>query len=181
VQDEAVVVRDHANLLTVRHQLANILYYLDGKCAPQELSNAPINTPENATIAHNSQISLLDCSLMSQPPAYLTHLGSHLSGVANAPGAPADQVQRAIQINKNLSPTKAWLQKVRADALQLSVMNDAQLGQALALRSDIATQANNVMSGGFDAATQASVPSAAQIVSQMQLLATFEVTPYKAQ
>ncbi|MFL5627979.1 MAG: serine/threonine protein kinase [Ktedonobacteraceae bacterium] len=181
LQKQTVEVRDHGNLHKVRQYLANILYYLDGRCAPQDLINAPgSKVPENDTIAHDTKVGLLDCPLAPQPPGYITHIGNHLSGIAQAPGAPADQVQRAIQINKNLSNIKAWLQKVRADALQLAVMDDAHLSHAQALRNDMAVQAENIVSGGIDPATQSSVPSAAQLSSTIELLANFDVMPFKA-
>jgi hypothetical protein len=181
MQQETIVVRDHVNLTTVRQQLANILYYLDGKCAPQDLSNAPgTRLPENDMIAHDSTVGLLDCAQVPEPPGHITHIGTHLAGLAQAPDAPADQVQRAIQINKNLSFIKIWLEKVRTDAQQLVVMDDAHLTQAHALRSDLAQQAQYVVSGGVDPATQAPVPSAGQIASNIELLGSLEVTPFKA-
>jgi eukaryotic-like serine/threonine-protein kinase len=181
VQNETVEVRDHANLGTVRQQLANILYYLDGPCAPQDLSNAPASyrAPENGFITHATQIGLLDCSL-APLPGHVTHIGNHLIGIVNAPGAPANQVQRATEINNNLNYVTKWLKQVRKDALQLVVMNDATLQSAHPLRAAIAQQANNVASGAIDPATQVSVPSAMQITDDMEQLATFDVTPFKA-
>ncbi len=181
VQSETVEVRDHANLGTVRHQLANILYYLDGPCAAQELSNAPAayRAPENGFITHATQIGLLDCS-QAPLPGHVTHIGNHLTGIVNAPGAPANQVQRATEINKNLNYVTKWLKQVRSDALQLAVMDDTTLQSAHPLRADIALQANNVASGAIDPATQVSVPSAMQITDDMEQLATFDVTPFKA-
>jgi hypothetical protein len=181
MQKETIEVRDHVTLSVVRQQIADILYYLDGKCAPQELSNAPgSKIPENSMIAQDSVIGLLDCPLAPVPPGHLPHISSHLSGIAQAPGAPAAQIQRAIQINKNLSYIKAWLDNVRADDLQLAAMNDAQLLRARALRNDMAVQAEYVLSGGIDPATQAAVPSAGQIASNIELLANFDVMPFKA-
>src|SRR5947209_12809171 len=181
LQDETVVVRDHANLGTVRQQLANILYYLDGPCAPQDLSNAPASyrAPENGFITHATQIGLLDCSL-APLPGHVTHIGNHLTGIVNAPGAPANQVQRATEINKNLNYVTKWLKQLRSDALQLVVMDDATLQSAHPLRADIALQANNVASGAVDPATQVPVPSAMQITDDMEQLATFDVMPFKA-
>jgi hypothetical protein len=180
LQNETVEVRDHAYLGTVRQQLANILYYLDGPCAPQDLNNTPNNLrPENGLIAHATQIGLLDCSL-APLPGHITHIGNHLTGIVNAPGAPANQVQRAIGINKNLSNIKAWLVNVHKDALQLIAMDDATLQSAHALRADIALQANNVASGAVDPATQTPVPSAQQVADDIEQLATFDVMPFKA-
>jgi serine/threonine-protein kinase len=180
VQSETVVVRDHANLGTVRQQLANILYYLDGPCAARELSNAPAayRAPENGIIAHATQIGLLDCS-QAPLPGHVTHIGNHLTGIVNAPGAPTNQVQRANEINNNLNYVTKWLKQLRSDDLKLAAMDDATLQSAHPLRADIALQANNVASGAIDPTTQASVPSAMQITDDMEQLATFDVMPFK--
>jgi hypothetical protein len=181
MQKETIEVRDHVTLSVVRQQIANILYYLDGKCAPQDLANAPgSQVPENNLIAHDSVVGLLDCAQAPEPPGYLAHISSHLSGIAQAPGAPATQIQRAIAINNNLSYIKVWLNNVRNDALQLANMNDTQLSQARTLRNDMAVQAEYVLSGGIDPATQNPIPSAGQIVNNIELLANFDVAPYKA-
>jgi hypothetical protein len=125
-------------------------------------------------------VGLLDCAQAPEPPGYLAHISSHLSGIAQAPGAPAAQIQRAIEINKDLSYLKVWLDNVRTDALQLALMNDTQLSQARTLRNDMAVQAEYVLSGGIDPATQNPIPSAGQIVNNIELLANFDVRPYKA-
>jgi hypothetical protein len=166
----------------VRQQLANILYYLDGPCAPQELNNAPANfrLPENNIIAQATRVGLLDCSLLPPPLfGHVTHMGNHLTGIVNAPGAPDNQQQRANSINENLNNVAAWLKQVRADALKLIVMDDTTLRGASSLRADIALQANNVASGAVDPATSTSVPSAAQIADNIEQLATFDVMPFK--
>jgi len=181
MQKETLEVRDHMNIAFVRQQIANILYYLDGKCAPQDLTNAPGNKlPENADIAHATSIGLLDCSLQSDPPGHITHIGLHLNGIAQAPGASPEQVKRAIEINKDLNPIKAWLVQMRVDARQLAVMNDAQLAQAQALRNDLAIQADYAVNGRVDPATQALQPSVRQICNTIELLANFDVMSYKA-
>jgi len=179
MQKEALEVRDHRNIAFVRQQIANILYYLDGKCAPQDLTNAPGNTlPENAAIAHATSIGLLDCPLQSDPPGHITHIGLHLNGIAQAPGASPEQVKRAIEINRDLNPIKAWLVQMRADARQLAVMNDVQLAQAQALRNDLAIQADYAVNGRIDPATQALQPSVRQTCNIIELLANFDVMPY---
>ncbi len=178
MQKEALEVRDHRNIAFVRQQIANILYYLDGKCAPQDLTNAPGNTlPENAAIAHATSIGLLDCPLQSDPPGHITHIGLHLNGIAQAPGASPEQVKRAIEINRDLNPIKAWLVQMRADARQLAVMNDVQLAQAQALRNDLAIQADYAVNGRIDPATQALQPSVRQTCNIIELLANFDVMP----
>jgi hypothetical protein len=59
-------------------------------------------------------------------------------------------------------------------------MNDTQLSQAQSLRNNMAVQAEYVLSGGIDPTTQNPIPSAGQIINNIELLANFDVTPYKA-
>ncbi|MBV9230266.1 MAG: serine/threonine protein kinase [Chloroflexi bacterium] len=180
VQKSAIEVRDHVNIPVVRQQLANIVYALDGRCAPGELSHAPITSPENAVIAHATTIGLLDCAQAPTPPGHLTHISRHLIGISQAPGAPAAQIKRAIDINNELDMENVWLKQVRTDALQLAGMDDTHLAQASSLRNDLAVQANNVVNGAVDPSTQATIPSAQQIASTIEILANFDVMPYKA-
>ncbi|MBV9230994.1 MAG: hypothetical protein JOZ18_16920, partial [Chloroflexi bacterium] len=178
---ETMEVRDHGNLVEVRQLVANILYYLDGKCALQDLNNAPgSKVPENAQIAHDSGVGLLDCALTPEPPGHLTHIALHLNGIAQAPGATQNEIKLAIEINKDLNNVKAWLEQLRTDAIQLAMMDDTQLGQAVALRNDMVVQANHVLGGRVDPATQALDPSAVQISNDIEFLASFDVMPFKA-
>jgi hypothetical protein len=59
-------------------------------------------------------------------------------------------------------------------------MNDTQLSQAQSLRNNMAVQAEYVLSGGIDPTTQNPIPSTGQIINNIELLANFDVTPYKA-
>ncbi len=181
MQKNAKEVRDHNNPAEVRQLLVDVIYYLDGKCAPQELKNAGVTLgPENTGIAHAATVSLLDCALLQNPPAHLTHVGTHLKGIAYAPGVTPQQQSRAVQINSDLNNVKAWLLQVRSDALKLVAMNDTQLMQAQNLRNDMATQAEYVVGGRVDPATQALEPGVDEICDSITLLASFEVTAYKA-
>ncbi len=181
MQRDAVEARDHGNLQVVRQQIANILYYLDGKCAPQDLSNAPGSTlPENATIAHDTSIGLLDCPQVPEPPGHLTHMQRHLSGIVQSPGANAEQIKQAAQINQYLNYIGSWLLQVRTDAMQLANMDDAQLSHAHALRSDMAVQAGYLVSGRMDPTTHTAEPGAQQITNDIELLASFDIKAYKA-
>src|SRR6266487_3563817 len=181
MQKNAKEVRDHNNPAEVRQLLVDVIYYLDGKCAPQELKNAGVTLgPENTGIAHAATVSLLDCALLQNPPAHLTHVGTHLKGIAYAPVVTPQQQSRAVQINSDLNNVKAWLLQVRSDALKLVAMNDTQLMQAQNLRNDMATQAEYVVGGRVDPATQALEPGVDEICDSITLLASFEVTAYKA-
>ena len=61
-------------------------------------------------------------------------------------------------------------------------MNDTQLqlAQAHNLRNDMAAQAGYVVSGRIDPATQTLEPGVDEICDSITLLASFEVTAYKA-
>src|SRR5436305_1385968 len=85
-----------------------------------------MSTTEHCFITHATQIGLPDCS-RAPLPGHVSHIGNHLTGIVNAPGAPVNQVQRATEINNNLNYVTKWLKQVRNDALQLVVMNDATL------------------------------------------------------
>ncbi len=182
MQKEALEIKDHGNPQDIRQQLANLLYYLDGKCAPQELTYAPAGSPslpQSGTISRSTVVGLLDCAQVPDPPGHVTHIGRHLIGIAQSPGAPADQVKRATQINSDLNNIKAWLVQARKDAMQLIAMNDTDLLQAHALRNDLAVYATYTVSGRTDPITQAIEPSAQQIANNIELLATFDVMPFK--
>jgi eukaryotic-like serine/threonine-protein kinase len=177
----ALEARDHGNLPTVRQLLTDILYYLDGRCAAQDLNGAPgPKVPENAAIAQAATISLLDCAQLTEPPGYLTHVALHLNGIVKAPGAPAQQIPLAAKVNSDLNPLHAWMQQLRTDALQLAQMDDAHLGQARALRNDLVLQASYAIGGRVDPSTQLLQPGVEQICGEISLLATLEVSPYKA-
>lgn len=181
MQKNTMEARDHSNPAEVRQLLVDIIYYLDGKCAPQELKNLGVMLgPENNGIAHASTVSLLDCAQLPDPPAYLTHVGTHLKGIAYAPGVTAPQQSRAIQINSDLNNVKAWLLQVHSDALKLVAMNDTQLMQAQNLRNDMATQAGYAMGGHVDPTTQTLEPGVGEICDSITLLASFEVKAYSA-
>lgn len=182
MQKEAMEVHDHADIPGIRQQITNVLYYLDGKCAPQDLSNVPAGAPtqpQNATIAHDTQLPLLDCAQTTDPPGHLTHIGLHLAGLVHEPGVTANQVKLAIQINASLNITRARLENVRKDAIQLAAMNDTQLTQAQGdLRNDLALWASRALEGGVSPATQEVEPSVRQICDNIELLAIFDVAPY---
>ena len=177
----AIEARDHGNLQEVRQLITDVIYYLDGKCALQDLNGAPgPKVPENNAIVHAATISLLDCARLTDPPGHLTHVALHLNGLVKAPGAPAQQIQLAARVNSNLNPLRAWMQQLRTDALQLAQMDDTHLGQARALRNDLVLQASYALAGRVDPATQVLQPGVEQICGEISLLATLEVSPYKS-
>ena len=101
-----------------------------------------------------------------------------MNGIAQAPGATADQEKLAEQINTGLNTTKVWLEKVRSDARQLAMMTDDQLGRAQALRYHMAVEARHALEGGIDPITQQVQPSVGQLCDSIAQLASLKVLPY---
>jgi hypothetical protein len=90
-----------------------ILEYLDGLSYVQ--NDVPIDTPVlvNERIA---RVSLLEFNVQHQePPGFLYHIGLHLQGMVDSPGATAAQKRLAIQIdtaiNKVQSLRYTWMPK----------------------------------------------------------------------
>jgi hypothetical protein len=194
----SVEARDRfLNTAAVRGLLTNILYYLDGECAPADLQGAPAGTPltpGNATIAQIARFSLINPCLQEQqeqpnllkqafrttPHDYIDHTLFHLTGVIVSPGANAQATALATQLNKAVADMKTALERARKDAVQLVNMSDAQLQQpaALALAGDMALQARYAYAGQTDPVTGSSQEGVIWIYNNIQRLATFDVTPY---
>ena len=188
-----------ANTSAVRGLLSNILYYLDGECAPADLQGAPAGTPltpGNATLAQIARFSLINPCLQEQqeqadilkqvfratPHDYVDHTLFHLTGVVQSPGATSDLRALATQLNRAVSDLKNALERVRQDAQQLVHMTNEQLHQsaAFALVGDMALQARYAYAGQIDPITGNSQEGALWIYNNVQRLATFDVMPYVA-
>src|SRR5205807_2294099 len=154
------------NTTAVRGLLSNILYYLDGECAPADLQGAPTGTPltpGNATLAQIARFALINPCLQEQqeqasllkqvfratPHDYIDHTLFHLTGVIQSPGSSAQAKALTTQLNKAVSDMKVVLERLRQDAVQLVHMSNAQLQQpaALALAGDMAQQAQEAYAG----------------------------------
>jgi serine/threonine protein kinase len=188
-----------ANTAAVRGLLSNILYYLDGECAPADLQGVPPGTPTtpgNATIAQIARFSLINPCLQEQqeqsdilkqvfratPHDYIDHTLVHLSGVVQSPGATPDHSALATQLNRAVSDLKTVLEQVRQDAEKLVHLSDEQLQQsaAFALIGDMALEARYAYAGQSDPVTGISQEGALWIYNNVQRLATFDVTPYSS-
>lgn len=179
MQAAAIEVRDHHNLDTVRQQLADILYYLDGKCAAQDLrAAAGPQQPENTIIAHDTSASLLDCTQGSSSYGLLTNMQKHLLGVAQSPGVISGQASNALHIDNELNAIHTALEEMRADALALVMLNDAQLGAAPHHRAALASLASTLVNGGVDPTTHMPVAGAQATFSDIEALAMFSVNKY---
>jgi eukaryotic-like serine/threonine-protein kinase len=185
------------NTKAVRDLLVDILYYLDGECAPADLKGVPPGTPTtlpDATIAGIARFALIQPCLQEQqeqadvlkqvfrrtPHDFVDHLLFHLNGVVQSPGTLSDLNSITVELGKAVSNVKTNLEQVRQDALQLVHMSDQQLAQpvALAMASDMALQARYAYTGQPDPVTGNTQNGAIWVYNNVQRLATFEVTPY---
>ena len=181
------------NPVAVRALLVNMLYYLDGECAPAEVQGAP-TTLLNATIVHIARFALVNPCLQAQqeqvdilkqvfrstPHDFIDHLLFHLNGVVKSPGTLGDLNTLTSQLNTAVTAVKTNLTQLRQDALQLVHMGDQQMAQpsAQALVADLALQARYAYSGQPDPVTGNTQGGVVWIYNNVQRLATFEVTPY---
>ncbi|TMC25239.1 MAG: serine/threonine protein kinase, partial [Chloroflexi bacterium] len=181
------------NPVAVRALLVNMLYYLDGECAPAEVQGAP-TTLLNATIVHIARFALVNPCLQAQqeqvdilkqvfrstPHDFIDHLLFHLNGVVKSPGTLGDLNTLTSQLNTAITNVKQSLMQLRQDALQLVHMSDQQMAQpsAQALVADLALQARYAYSGQPDPVTGNTQGGVVWIYNNVQRLATFEVTPY---
>jgi uncharacterized protein YjiS (DUF1127 family) len=175
------------NTTAIRQQLINILYYLDGAaCIEPDIQQVPagtVTTPQNATIARIGHVPLLDKTCTQpQAPGYTEHIGLHLLGVTSSPGASSTIRTTASSIDKALNNVQHWLEQMRTDTVQLLDMSDSQLtsNTALTILGDLATQARNAYAGSTDPNTGEWQGGVVWVYSNVQRLATFDVTAYKS-
>jgi hypothetical protein len=114
---------------------------------------------------------------------YLDASISSLNAIESATDATTDQKAQAHTILQELEQVKSWLQRVHSDATQLLNLTNQQFmqPQIQSLLDDLALQANLAYNGQNDlSAGSVQHPGMAQISSDMQRLATFDVIPFKA-
>ncbi len=158
--------------------MVRILDYLDGiNYVSRDLPPGMTPLYIDPVIA---RVALLEIDPVNQqPPGYLKHMGNHLRLITTAPGTTPAQRALAIRINQDINNVQGWLNTVRADAVKLVHMNNAQLSQpdALQILDDLFTQANYAFVGQFDPNTNSVKEGAVEIHYNIQRLATFDVTP----
>jgi hypothetical protein len=180
MQKDAHDAKDEQSVHETREDSAKVLYYLDGKCTSRDLKHAPATSAgENHDLVHDTSISLLDCDKDADFEGYLTQMQNRLNKIAQNPAASPEQVKQAKQSSKDLDTFATRLMQVRSDARQLVVMDHDKLEDAKTLRADMATQASYLVNGYTDAATQATEPSAQQLVGNIGVLANITVVAYK--
>jgi hypothetical protein len=162
----------------VLREIVRILDYLDSiNYVSRDLPPGTTPLEIDPVIA---RVALLEFDPVNQqPPGYLKHMGNHLREITTSPGVTAQQRALAIHINQDINNVQVWLDAVRADAVKLVHMNNAQLSQPAALQilDDLFTQANYAFVGQFDPNTGSVKEGAVQIHYNIQRLATFDVTP----
>jgi hypothetical protein len=163
---------------SMHRQIVSILDYLDGAKLVQQ--DVPPATPmlANSQIA---QVGLLQIKANQAPPGYLYHSALHLNGVLSSPGATPYQRHLGTQITTGVDNVNSWLEQLHQDAVELVHMSDAQLALPSSLQklNDMVIQANNAYMGRTDPSTGQQQIGVSQIYRDVQLLATFDVKPYK--
>ncbi|HLQ30163.1 MAG TPA: hypothetical protein VK140_13100 [Ktedonobacteraceae bacterium] len=157
-----------------RH-IIRILDYLDGLTYVQ--NDVPAGTPVLVD-DHIGRVGLLEFDVQNQePPALLYHIGLHLHGLVQSPGASAEQKQLAIQIDAALNKVQALLEQVHQDAKQLVLLTGAQLQQpsSLSLLDDMVKHAQDAFVGQFDPTTGEIQDGITQIHYAIQRLAIMDV------
>jgi hypothetical protein len=132
----------------LHRQIIRILEYLDG--AAFAARDLPTGTPWLVD-QQAGHLGLLPVEPDQAPPAYLTHIATHLEGLKGSPGHTQAQVRLASQVEAALAQVERALSQVHQDARRLVRMTDAQLKapQALALLDDLALHASLAYVGQF--------------------------------
>jgi len=169
---------NNPNCAFVLREMVRILDYLDGiNYVSRDLPPGMTPLYIDPVIA---RVALLEIDPVNQqPPGYLKHMENHLRLITTSPGVTPEQRALAIRINQDINNVQGWLNTVRADAVKLVHMNNAQLSQPGALQTldDLFTQANFAFVGQFDPNTSSVKEGAVEIHYNIQRLATFDVTP----
>lgn len=160
----------------MHRQFIRILDYLDGLNYIQ--NDVPVGTPVLVD-PRIGRAGLLEFDQPNQePPGLLYHIGTHLRGLVQSPGANAAQKQLAIKIDDAINRVQAELQQVHQDAKQLVAMDDTQLllPSTLAILNDMVTNAQYAFTGQFDPASGNLQYGVTQIHYAIGQLATMDVS-----
>ncbi len=174
---------DHTVINDRRAKVVNILYYLHGQCAQQDLSNAALNTwaqPDLPTIATN-KVPLLDCAQSPLPGnlSYIDFMIGQLNGLSNSPNATTNQKKLATQIASDLRNVKDRLGHALSDAQQLVKLDDTQFPNS-PLIHDMNVFVSEAYGGWTDPGSGTIHPGVNVLYRQIQNLATFDIQPYTA-
>ena len=163
------------NVGFIRRQLTRIMDYLDGTTYTQLAQDLPgQGVLADPAIA---KIGLLTFDPATQnPPGYLYHIGKHLHELSQLPQASTEQRALANRISQEINVVNEWFLTMRAEALQLYHMTDAQLvgSNARSLLDSVATLANTAFVGQINPQGQVT-PGVVQIHYDIQQMATFDI------
>jgi hypothetical protein len=162
----------------IHKQLIRILDYLDGQTYVWQ--DVPAGSPWLVDPLAG-KLGLLSYTQDQDPPGYLQHVNTHLSGLADSPGHTEEQKQLAIQVDKVITRMINDLTKVRTDAAQLVQRSNTELRQSdtHTLLNEMATLTSEVKSGWFDASTHQNVGGTIWLNARIQQLATISLTASK--
>jgi hypothetical protein len=165
----------------IHRQVVRILDYLDG--SPYVQQDVPPGTPLLVE-PRLAQVPLITVVQGQDVPSYLSRIHDHVGPLGNereAPGLTPAKHALARQVDLGLAHEQQWLSRVRQDARQLVMMDDAQLLQpaALSLLNDMRVWANIAFVGQRDPATNEVQWGAVQLWYSIQQLATFDVKVYQ--
>ncbi|MBV9230688.1 MAG: hypothetical protein JOZ18_15370, partial [Chloroflexi bacterium] len=172
---------NEGNTQLMRPQFSRILNYLDGD------SNVQADLPAGMTPPNIAPVALLGPAVpdLHSPLSadYLHQVSGHLSAMAQAPGATAEQRVAIAHINGELNSVRNWLEQVRQYAIQLEQMSDAQLltQGAMTVMDKMVMQAFYAYVGQLDPSTGELQGGVVQINNDIERLAAFDVTAYKAE
>jgi hypothetical protein len=169
------------DVVSMRQHFIRILDYLDG---PAYVS---ADVPPGTPIVAATPMGLIGPGPKNvQTPLatdFLHLMSSHLNAIAQAPGVSAENRQLATKINASINHSSNWLEKVRQDAKQLMSMNETQLlsQDGLSILNDMMAQGFYAYAGQLDPSTDEIQSGAVEIDYDIEHLATFDITSYKAQ
>ena len=163
------------NVGFIRRQLTRVIDYLDGTTYTQLAQDLPgQGVLADPAIA---KIGLLTFDPATQnPPGYLYHIGKHLHEASQLPQASTEQRALANRISQEMNVVNEWFLTMRAEALQLYHMTDAQLvgSNARSLLDSLATLALTAFVGQINPQGQVT-PGIVQIHYDIQQMATFDI------
>lgn len=169
----------------IRDQFIRILDYLDGPV--HVLSDIPASSIQTTCstdpLLIDAKVALLPLSPQDASlaiPPYLLHIGTHLASLLATPGVNETQKKLVPTITKEMDSVMAWLKQVRQYAIQLEAMTDTQLhlSDALTKMDEMTSNALAAYSGQLAPDTNQIQGGAAQIVYDIQQLATFDISAY---
>ena len=164
----------------IHRNLIRILDYLDGQSYVWQ--DVPAGSPWLVDPLAG-KLGLLSYTPGQDPPGYLEHVNTHLTGVADSPGHTEEQQQLAIQVDGVITRMIKDLTTVRKDAIKLVQRSNADLRQTdtLTLLNEMASLTAEANNGWFDAKTGQNVGGATWLSARIQQLATISVMVSKQQ